>query len=553
MAMKRGGEALIEILIHEGVEYVFGIPGATEILFMDALADRPEIKYILGLHEVVTLGMAEGYARTSNRVGVVNLHTGPGLAAAMPMLCNARLNQAPLLVTAGQQDSRLLMQEPALAGDLVGMASPFVKWSTEVLYAADIPLAIQRAFKVAAHPPSGPVFVSLPQDVLDQRIDFNYIRGGQSFTRLRPDQEAIRKSAEILSNAKSPVVIVDSGIARSEALTETVELAELIGAPVYDPWMSDVNFPVGHPQYLGDLNLASPQTGEILKSADVLVAIGVPVFSQPLYFSKPLLARSTQIIQIHNDPWEIGKNFPVAAGIEGDIKASLAELNDALRGRISEQAREAVKTRVQEITKEKEKITEAFVAKAGREKDRVPIAVSRLMQELSDAIKPGTLVVDDCWSCSATLRRSIDFKEPKTFQRTRGGSIGWGMSGALGAKLASPNRPVVAVVGDGSAMWSIQSLWTAAHYNIPVTYVICANASYSQVKLMKTLLMGEQARGKYLGMDLIEPRIDFVQLAQGMGVRGQRVERPEELGEALRSALASDKPAVVEVCIESIS
>ena len=162
MAMKKGGEALMELLLHEGVEYVFGIPGATEVLFMDALVDRPEIKYILGLHEVVALGMAEGYARTSNKVGVVNLHTGPGLAAAMPMLSNARLNQAPLLVTAGQQDSRLLMQDPPLAGDLVGMASQFVKWSTEVLYAADIPVAIQRALKVAAHPPcrSGFCFVA---------------------------------------------------------------------------------------------------------------------------------------------------------------------------------------------------------------------------------------------------------------------------------------------------------------------------------------------------------------------------------------------------------
>jgi len=552
MAMKKGGEALMELLLHEGVEYVFGIPGATEVLFMDALVDRPEIKYILGLHEVVALGMAEGYARTSNKVGVVNLHTGPGLAAAMPMLSNARLNQAPLLVTAGQQDSRLLMQDPPLAGDLVGMASQFVKWSTEVLYAADIPNAIQRALNVAVHPPAGPVFISLPQDVLDQRIDFEYIRRGRSSTRLRPDQEVIRKSAEILAKSKSPVVIVDNGVAKSEALTETVELAELIGAPVYDPWMSDVNFPVSHPQYLGDLNLTAPQTREMLKSADVLVAIGVPVFGQPLYFSEPLLTRNTQIIQIHNNPWEIGKNFPVAAGIEGDIKASLTELNDALKERISTQAREAAKTRVQEITKEKERITEAFLVKARGEKDRVPIAVSRLMQELSDSLEPGTLVVDDCWSCSSTLRRSIDFKEPKTFQRTRGGSIGWGMPGALGVKLASPGRPVVAVIGDGSAMWSNQSLWTAAHYNIPVTYVICANASYSQVKLMKTLMMGEQAKGRYLGMDLVEPRIDFVQLAQGMGVRGQKVEKPDGLREALRSALASDKPALVEVCIESI-
>ena len=161
-------------------------------------------------------------------------------------------------------------------------------------------------------------------------------------------------------------------------------------------------------------------------------------------------------------------------------------------------------------------------------------------------------MVDDCWSCSPILRRSIDFTEAKSYQRIRDGSIGWGMPGALGVKLASPDRPVVAVVGDGSAMWSIQSLWTAAHYHIPVTYIVCANASYCQVKLMKTLLMGERAKDRYLGMDLDEPRIDFCQLAQAMGVHGQKVERPEQLREALRSALELGKPALVEVCIERI-
>jgi benzoylformate decarboxylase len=551
MPMMTGGEALMQLLYNEGVEYIFGIPGATEVLFMDALEDHPEIKYILGLHEVVCVGMAEGYSRASGKVGVVNLHTGPGLAAATPMLFNARLNRVPLLITAGQQDTRLLMQEPALSGDLVKIASPFTKWSTEVFYAADIPLAIQRALKVAAHPPMGPVFVSLPQDVMDQEMDFNYIPRGQSFTKVRPDPEAVNRATEFLITAKSPAIIVGSGVAQSGALAETVALAESIGAPVYDPWMTDVNFPVGHPHYLGDLNLAIPETREILKSVDVLVAIGVQVFSQPFYFSEPFLTANTKVIQIECDPWEIGKNIPVAVGIEGDIKRSLAELNGALQKNMPAEACEAAKTRSRRIAREKEESVEAFLEKARRERDHVPIAVSRLMQELRDSLKPGTLVVDECWSCSSALRRSIGLSEPKSFLRPAGGSIGWGMSGALGAKLASPDRPVVAVIGDGSAMWSIQSLWTAAHYDIPVTYVICANASYRQVKLMKTLLMGEKGKGRYLGMDLDKPRIDFWKLAQAMGVDGQNVERPEQLGEALRWALELGKPAVVEVWVES--
>ena len=552
MTMMTGREALMRLFGHEGVEYVFGIPGATEVLFMDALEDHPEIRFILGLHEVVAVGMAEGYARTSGKVGVVNLHTDSGLGAAMPMLLNACMNRAPLLITAGQQDTRLLMQEPALGGDLVKMAGPHTKWSTEVLHAADIPLAIQRAFRVATHPPFGPVFVSLPQNVLDQEFDFNYVPRGPSFTRVRPDPQAIQKAIGLLMTARSPAIIVQSGVAQSDAQAEAVALAELIGAPVYDPWMPDVNFPVFHPHYLGDLNLASPQGREILKSVDVLVAIGIPLFSQPLYFPEPFLSAQTQLIQIDNDPWEIGKNFPVAAGIEGDIKASLAELNDTLSKNMSARAREAAKARGREIAKEKQRITESFLEKARNERDHVPVAVSRLMQELRDVLPPGARVVDDCWSSSSTLRRSIDFKEPKSFQRTSGGSIGWGMPGALGVKLASPDRPVVAVVGDGSAMWSIQSLWTAARYQIPVTYVVCANASYCQVKVMKTFMMGERAKGRYLGMDLDNPRIDFASMAQAMGVHGQKVEEPGQLREALRSAFESGKPALVEVIVERI-
>ena len=551
MTMMMGSQALMELLCNEGVEYVFGIPGATEVLFMDALEDHPEIKYILGLHEVVVLGMAEGYSRTSGKVGVVNLHTGPGLAAAMPMLFNAHLGGVPLVLTAGQQDSRLLMQEPALSGDLVRMASQLTKWSTEVLYASDIPLAIRRAFKIATHPPMGPVLVSLPQDVLSQDIDFEYVPRAQYFTRLRPDREAINRAVELLATTRTPAMIVGNGVAKAWALPEVVKLAELIGARVYHPWMSEVNFPVSHPQYLGDLDVGSLRTREILQSVDVLVVIGIPLFRQSVYLPKPLITTNSKVIQIDNDQWEIAKNFPVAVGIEGDIKVSVAELNDVLQERMSAQAYEGAKTRAKDIAEEKERTTEAFLKKTLQERDHVPISVSRLMQELRDALKPDTLIVDDSWSCSATLYRSMDFTKPKSFQRAPGGSIGWGMSGSLGVKLAALDRPVVAVVGDGSATWSIQSLWTATHYNIPVTYVICANASYSQVKIMKMRLMGEKAKGRNLGTNLDKPRIDFCQLAQAMGVHGQKVEQPEELKEVLKSALESDKPAVVEVYIEN--
>ena len=350
MAIMKGREALMQLLQHEGVEYIFGLPGATEILIMDALEDHPEIKYILGLHETIAVGMAEGYTRMSGKVGVVNLHTVAGLAAAMPMIHCAYAGGIPMVITAGTNDSRLLLQEPHLAGDLVGMASPFTKWGTEIVHTSDIPIAIQRAFKVAMQPPTGPVFVSLPMDIMDGDIDFEYTSSTPPFNKLRPDQEAITTAVKLLANAKSPAIIVETGVTKNDALSEVVELAELIGARVYQAWMCDLNFPTGHPQYMGDLLVGSPAAREMFQSVDVLVVVGAPLFAQPpVYVPKPHLTAKTKIVQIDDDPWQIGKNFPVASGIAGHVKVSLAELNGALRNKMTAQAREAAKARATDM------------------------------------------------------------------------------------------------------------------------------------------------------------------------------------------------------------
>ena len=275
MALMTGREALMELLRNEGVKYIFGLPGATEVLFMDALEKCHDIKYVLGLHEIVCAGMAEGYARASGEIGVLNLHTISGLAAAMPMLDNAYKGRVPLVITAGQQKTGLLIQDAPLSGELVRMASQVTKWSTEVLNASDIPIAIQRAFKLAMQPPTGPVFISLPQDVLEQSLDFEYIPDMQVYTQLRPDRNAIAKAAKLLAKAVTPTIIVETGVARNDALFEVVRLAELTGARVYQPWMSDVNFPVSHPQYMGDFDLNSPNGKDILQTSDVLVYSGM--------------------------------------------------------------------------------------------------------------------------------------------------------------------------------------------------------------------------------------------------------------------------------------
>ena len=544
-----GSQATIEIFRREGVKYVFGIPGATEVFFMDALEKCSEIQYILGLHEVVAAGMAEGYARTARRTAVLNLHTGTGLSAALPLLSNSFTGGVPLVITAGQQDIRLKAYEPHLTADLVSLARQFSKWATEITHAEDIITILRRAFKFAIQPPAGPVFVSLPQNIMQTEIDFHYVRN-ERISKPVPDQETIEYAADLLARANNPVIFLQDGVAKHDALAETVSLAELIGAPVFQPWMGDVNFPCNHPLYLGDIDVSSTHTSETLKDVDILVGIGVPLFSQVMYMTKPLLNPATRIIQIDDNPWEIGKNLPVSAGITGDIKIAVASLVSALRQKMTRESVQMVAARKREIAARKSKEDRIFTDKADAVMNSYPISPFRLMRAIRDNLRPGTLVVDDCWSLSAILRRTLAFSEPGSYQRSRsGGSIGWGLPGSLGVKLAAPERPVICVSGDGSALWSIQSLWTAAHYNIPVTFIICANQAYQQVRLMRKILGGESEEKKYLGTDLSDPAVDFCRLAEGFGLTAQRIERPEQIDQSLKAAFHLEKPNLVEVIL----
>ena len=548
-------KVLVDLLQNEGVEYVFGIPGATEIQFMDALEGAPDIQYILGLNEIVCAGMAEGYARATGKPGFLNLHTGPGTAASLGMICNAQAGGVPLVITVGQQHSRLLQRDPHLSGDIVGMGKVFTKWCTEIVHGEDLPVTIQRAFKMAMQPPTGPVLVSIPQDVLQQDIEYAHKPTTRVYPRMRPDGTAVDLAVKMIEAAKRPVVYVESGVARSAALDEVVRFAELIGARVYHNWMSDVNFPVNHPQYLGDLDPNSPPAGPVFKDVDLLIGIGCPMFGQGFYNTQKTIPNQIKIIHIDDDPWEIGKNFSVDCGIQGDVKASLTELNSTIEKRMPPEFLTKAKARADEIAAEKTKINDQLEQQIEAEWDHSPISISRLMTEIKKVVTPDTVIVDDCWSSSGMLRQILDLTEHNSFFRARkGGSIGWGLPGALGVKLGFPDKKVIAVSGDGSASWSMQSLWTAARYKIPVTFVITNNAVYRQVKMVRRIVLGDYPLNeKHLGMELDKPVINFSLLAESMGVKGERVERPEDLNHVLNTAMDSEEPRLVEVFVENRS
>ncbi len=534
-----GKTAIMEIFKKEGVEYIFGLPGTTEVRFLDELTSHPELTYILAMHEDMVIAMAEGYTRASGKVSVSNLHTTPGLAAAMPTMLNAKHGGVPMIITAGQQDAQRLLVEPPLSGDLVGMAAPYVKWGHEIKYAHDIPIAFRRAYKVATTPPTGPVFLALPQDLLEQTADINYESALTKPIESRPDAEVVARAAEWLLASENPVMTLSYGVDRGDAMAEVVKLAELIGIPAFHGWMTDVNFPTGHVQQLGDSRGIKPLIG----SPDVVLSIGggagIPV------------PPGAKTIHIDDDDWQIGKNEPVDAGICGSVKLSVADLTDAITQKMTDDVRKRIADRVEMIKGKKAGLVAALAKKMADENDNVPIAFSKLCKEI-DACRPAkSTIFDDCWSYSRDLGDSMDYNDPKSYGRTRGGAIGAGIANAIGMALGNPDRKVIAVVGDGSAMWGNQALWTAAHYNIPVTIVVASNASYRILNRTKTIFLGPKVKDKKMpGFEFDEPRIDFTKMAEAMGVAAQTVLQPAKLKDALKKAIDSNAPELVEIHVD---
>ncbi len=552
MAKMSGKQALMEQLVAEGVKYVFGNPGTSEQPFMDIVQDYPQIQYVLALQEATALGMADAYAWASGRPAFVELHIAPGLGNAMGMLYNSYCAGTPLVVYAGQHEARGVIQEILLAADLVSIARPVTKWSVEVQNAADIPIILRRAFKVAAEPPRGPVFISIPLNVMDQTAEMAIAAATYSRWRVRPDPQAVAEAADLLAAAQSPVMVCGDGLALSGALEEAVQLAELIGAQVYSSFSAELAFPTDHPLYQGLVNIIR-EAGlrSQLAAADVLFIIGAPAFRVVYSMPEPPFPAQTKIVQIDANPWELAKNWPATLAIVADPQMGLRDLLQVLPSRLSEAAHQAAAARLRAARQQKEQARESFEEAARSTRDAVPIAVSRLMKELADCLEPGTVVYDEAITTSVHLSHYLKFNQPGTYFNCPGGGLGAGLPGALGVKLARPDSPVLAVVGDGAALYTIQALWTAAHYHIPVTYVICNNQSYRILKLNMLEYLGEAMAGrKFIGMDLVDPVLDFGQIARAFGIRGQRVERPEELGPALRSALRSGEPSLVDVVIE---
>jgi benzoylformate decarboxylase len=552
MAEVSGKHALAELLRQEGVEYIFGNPGTTELPLMDVLAQRDDLRYILSLHEGVALAMAAGYAEASGKIGVSNFHVAPGLGNALGLIYTAYMGRTPMLVTAGQQDRRMQLEEPLLWGDLVQMARPYTKWSYEISRPEDLPQAVRRAIKVAMTPPTGPVFLALPMDVLEASVDLDLSPTTRPDLRTGPLPELLSQAAEVLCAAQNPTIIVGDRVSKAGALAETVELAEMLGARVYgEPQANSVAFPSDHPLFAGVLPGLSQGIRRALEPADVVLVIGLNLFQPFLYTARGPLPDGMAVVQIDSDPWEVAKTYPVKVGILADPKAAMAQLTPLLRQHMTAARQDAARQRLETERELRLQERRSLESRTAEDDAKEPMSPLVLMREVAHALPYDAVVVNESITAGGTLRAWLKLKDDKSFFQAKGGGLGFGLPAVVGVKLALPQRPVVGLIGEGSAMYAIQGLWTAAHYDVPVVFVICNNAQYRILKSGLLAFRSEPAKqGKFVGMDLVQPEIDFVALAKSLGVAAERVTQPKDVGPALQQALSRPGPSLIDIPID---
>lgn len=549
--MKRrssGRDAFLSLLADEGVDHLFGNPGTTELAIMEAVGKRGDIRFVLGLQESSVVAMADGFARASNRLTACNVHVAPGLGNAMGSLFSARFCRSPIILTAGQQEQGHGLMEPLLYGPLVAMAQPLVKWAIEVTRVEDLPRILRRAAKVATAPPAGPVFISLPGDILDGEAELDFGRSTRVEPTSRPADASIERLARRLLQAQRPVIVVGNEIARYEAWAECAAFAEILGAAVYQQTVPDAaHFPSEHRAFMGMLPRNQPKVREMLSAHDLLVSLGGDSLRMSVYNPTVPLPEGLPVVQITEADWDIGKNYPVEIALRANVRETLAVLVPCLRRLGGARQDSAAQTRLSELEKQNWSARRARLATEydQRAAER-PIDPRYLMRCLAATLPENAVVVEEALTAAAPLFDMLPYRDPRCLLGLASGGIGFAMPGAVGVSLALPGRPVVAVVGDGSAMYSIQALWTAANLKLPVTYAILNNGSY---RILKERMVAFRGSHTFTGMELREPPIDFKAMAEAMGVQAATISDPRDIEPALREATRAGAPRLLEFMV----
>ncbi|MGJ4897111.1 benzoylformate decarboxylase [Bradyrhizobium oligotrophicum] len=515
-------QATFELLRAFGIKKVFGNPGSTELPF---LSDWPEdIDYVLGLQEASVVGMADGYAQATRNAGFVNLHSAAGVGNALGNIYTAHRNQTPLVITAGQQARSILPLQAFLYAERPSeFPRPYVKYSVEPARPEDVPGAIARAYYTAMQPPCGPTFVSIPID--DWMHPAQPITARKVSRELGPDRAAMDELVSALAAAKNPALVVGPGIDRAGCVELMVEVAEKAKAAVWvSPFSARCSFPERHPQFQGFLHASPGQLSDALKPHDLVVVIGAPVFTFHVEGHAAIFDGATTLYQITDDA-EGAAVPPVGTSIIATMRPALSLLLELL----PETRRAAPKGRV--------------LPDAPKPSD--PIPVDYLLHTLAQALPAGSAVVEEIPSHRPVMHKYMPMPGAESFYTMASGGLGYSLPAAVGMALGRNTGRTVCLIGDGSAMYSLQALWTATQRRLPLTVVVINNSGYGAMRSFSQVMQVRNVPGLEL------PGLDFVKLAEGMGCDAVRVNHAADLAGALTRALAHAGTSLVEVMVDA--
>ncbi len=467
----------------------------------------------------------------------------------MGSLYNAKWIGSPIILTAGQQEQGHGLTEPLLYDPLVPMADPLVKWAIEVTRIEDLPRILRRAAKIATTPPTGPVFISLPGDILNDKASLELGRSTRVDTAARPGDQTLHRLAERLLKARRPVIVSGHEVAVSDALAEAAKLAEVLGAPVYQQTVPyGAHFLSEHPAFMGALTRDQKQVREVLSAYDLLICLGADVLRMSVYSPVDPLPESMPVVQLGLRDWEMGKNYPAEMAVRCDVRETLRVLSPLIEQKRRAAGASGGDQAIADMAPVNWSAKRAALRAKVLSKAKTPrMDPALLMLRAIEALPDNAVVVDEGIMSTRALHDFYPYRDAHCFYGLASGGIGFALPGAIGIQLAQPERPVVAFVGDGSAMYSIQALWTAAHLKLPVTYVICNNGSY---RIIKERLQSFHGSNQFIGMDLKDPAIDFVKLAQSMGVEAKRIVDPDEVDAAIREATSVSGPTLLDVIVD---
>ena len=515
-------QATFDLLRAFGIRKVFGNPGSTELPF---LSDWPDdIDYVLGLQEASVIGMADGYAQATRNAGFVNLHSAAGVGNALGNVFTAYRNQTPLVITAGQQARSILPLQPFLFAERASeFPRPYVKFAVEPARAEDLPAAIARAYYTAMQPPCGPTFVSVPID--DWTKPAQAIEARSVTRELGPDPDAIRGLAQALAASERPAFVVGPGIDRAQAVDLMVRLTEKTRASVWvSPFSARCSFPERHPQFAGFLHASPGQLSEALRAHDLVVVIGAPVFTFHVEGHASIFDGAIQLFQITDDP-DAAAVTPAGTSIIATMKPALAALI--------------------EMTGETKRAMPKGRSLPPAPKAADPIPAEFLLHSLAAAMPTDAVLVEEAPSHRPALQKFMPMAGADSFYTMASGGLGHSLPAAVGIALARPSVRTVCLVGDGSAMYSIQALWTAAQRNLPLTVVVINNEGYGAMRAFSQVMQVRNVPG------LDVPGLDFAKIAEGMGCMALRVTKSSEVTSALQRGLAHQGTSLIEVMVDS--